>query len=369
MKKIIILLCLFLLFFTSCAKNVKPLEKHTNDIDIEFNENFHYDTIGNIKDEYNDIFSQNYSSISLAKGLKINVPETAMSAKVHECEADKELAHNLINNFAENKGFKILDDEICLINEEINGEIMYLDKSGGFTWYRDTRSIDILNDEENNYFYLTSDYDDIEIKLEDGNLKLSQAVRLADKLVSDYCEIIGADTFVPVSAKCSNKGFIIYFTDNLDGYMVPDCYVESGGSNVNSKMFSGAFKQCFVTVTSCDSADGITDQTGCAHVQNYINEYSEIITLKSAINFLDVNMAEKMKCKIVGINLVQVNTAREKNKVSLDDIDPATVFGESNYNSSPCWQFIMLSDDDTQSRYYALIDCITGEFAFGKDLS
>ena len=367
-RSFIVSILLFSLMLTGCAKNVEPLNKPGKDKEIAFNKDFSYSTISEIITESDDIYNEDYNSISIAKGIRIKLPSSVVSMKIHECEANEELAQKLIDRFG-NDLSTINDDGICLINQNKNGEGLYLDKSGTFIWYKNANVVDVINNSKENKIDLTYDYDDITISFNDGDIKLSHAVDLAKDIIADYCNIIGVDAYVPISARYCESGIVVFFTDSLNGYTVPDCYIGSDKGNVNSEMFSGVMKQCYVTITSCNGVTGISDQTGCAHVEQTTKEYNKIISLRSALMFLDNNISDRMKCKITGISMVQVHNARNKVKISSSDVDLEKVFGESNYETSPCWEFKMVSEGEGGGNYIALINCITGEFAFGKDLS
>ena len=151
------------------AKNVEPLNKPGNDKEIAFNKDFSYSTISEIITESDDIYNEDYNSISIAKGIKIKLPSSAVSMKIHECEANEELAQKLIDRFG-NDLSTINDDGICLINQNINGEGLYLDKIGTFIWFKNANVVDVINNSKENKIDLTYDYDDITISFNDGDI-------------------------------------------------------------------------------------------------------------------------------------------------------------------------------------------------------
>lgn len=373
-KRILILTAVMLL--TGCAKGYDPLKKNDKNDNVTIDGELKYCNLEEVKEQRSGITNESYNHLTVPNNLTVSIPNSICNLKIHEDELDMDTAKKLFDEFANEKmSFSISEDNnfpALQTSFDSHGQYFRTYKYGGFSYYTNENTLNRLRVQENEkkYCYFNSSDNNKTIKLASGTITLEEAKTISQKFVDKYCETIGVPPYTPSYYDYSDSlnGIIIYYNDNLDGYGVVD-YAINDSTNVpliNKDMFVGNYPQAYSIIYDTDEVEFFVDITGGSKVTERNDEKDKMVSLISALHFVDKNLADYFDCSVLNISLVQ---CRDKEKSDPFDLYMSQEEYEDyaeDYQTYPCWQIILSDIKIPQNRYVALINCSSGEFGFAR---
>ncbi len=325
-----------------------------------------YDTFENVMAETDSLPEVQLKNITLAEGITVNRPERLVSMTLANRLPNAGDAKKLADAFFPGNSFKINETAALpeyFIREDIgSGGMLSLEGYGFFGYAESAQDFQPQYDPEGKVF-LNATTAELSLALTDGELTLERAVSLAQQTAAKYTEALGMAPLVPMIAKYNSSGFMIRFSPDLEGWLLP-CQPVAVEGAVNPEMIRSALHREYRSCVASAERAGMFAGAGCICIQGE-KPLDKTVTLSSALRYLDGSLAEGMKCTVRQISLVQLSTAREadvQDASKLSDKELRTKL-EGSYETSPAWQFTLT---DSTREYIAYIDCQTGEFAFGQ---
>ncbi|MBR1764964.1 MAG: hypothetical protein IJ746_06170 [Ruminococcus sp.] len=325
-----------------------------------------YDTFENVMAELDDLSAVGLENITLAEGIMVNRPERLVTMTIANRLPDEAAAGRLAEAFFPNSGFKAKEasalSDYLLREDTAGGGMISLEGYGFFGFAYSERDWLPQYDQEGKVF-LNADRDSLSLKLRGGELDLDRALDLAREAADKYAEALGMEPLVPTIAKYNSSGFMIRFAHSLGGWLLPDQPIETNGSENTEMIRAATHHEVRCCVASTERA-GMFAGDGCICCQSEA-EQDRMVTLSSALRYLDENLSIYMGCTVRQISLVQLSTARSTEVQDASSFSDAELRAklEGGSDTSPAWQFNITDD---RGEYIAFIDCLTGEFAFGR---
>ena len=325
-----------------------------------------YDTFENAMTELDDIPSVQLKNITMDEGITVNRPQRLAALTLANRLPDAGTAKRLADAFVPGNSFKINDAAAlseCLIREDIGrGGMLSLEGYGFFGYGASGRDFQPQYDPEGKVF-LNAKKENTALTLRDGELTLDRAVSLARETAAKYTDALGMEPLVPMIAKYNSSGFMIRFSPSLNGWLLP-CQPVAKESSVNPEMLISAVHHEYRSCVASAARAGMFAGDGCIYIQTE-KPIDKMVTLSSALRYLDDSLAEGMHCTVRQISLVQISTSRIGEVLDASKLSEAEFRAglEGGYETSPAWQFSLT---DSSREYIAYIDCQSGEFAFGQ---
>ena len=335
-------------------------------------ENFEFDTFENVKEGFDDIYTLQLKNVKLAEGMKINKPEKLIGMHIEHPKVNAEKVDELADHF-------FPDDKLCTtdiksrsdyyIRETFsNGGQFIYSGYGYFSMAFSEADMQPIWDHTGKAF-LNSKYDDAELSLKDGRLKMSRAVELAKVLVNEYTDILEIEEYIPTIVNYNKFGFDIKFSPTFGGWQLPEQSTDYDYNAENGEMLRNNMGSQVRCCVASSKRAGLINDMGYM-TSKEIKKYDKMITLASALEYLDKELAPYINSEIMQISLVQLNTARttEKDESMINENTSDTVIEQyAGYDTSPAYQFNIITSRGEEFIIY--IDCITGETALGRLMS
>lgn len=325
-----------------------------------------YDSFETVMGEFDELPSLELDNLALSEDITVNRPQRLVGMTLAYRLPDGEAAKKLAGAFFPDKCFEIKEAAALsdyLVREDTGkGGMLSLEGYGFFGYAASGRDFKPQYDPEGKVF-LNSRRTALSLKLNDGELSLDKALSLAQQTADKYTEALGMAPLVPTIAKYNSSGFMIRFSPDLAGWLLPDQPVATDGS-VNPEMIKSALHQEYRSCVASAEQAGMFAGSGCIFCKEE-KAFDKMVTLSSALRFLDVSIASGMDCTIRQISLVQILTSRGTEVQDASELSDSELRAEleGGYETSPAWQFNLTNDS---KEYIAYIDCLTGEFAFGQ---
>ena len=352
MKKRILILASALLL-TGCAKGYSPVTKENNNTKVEISGDFSYCRLDELEQDFENVKSGKYDKLKLDSGLKINIPNELCSYNVIEEGASRELGKKLIDEYGFTDLCTVSDDDesVFLVNYSAAKQIT-LRKDGLFACHF-------------SYDEITENNDLVYFRNVNIDKDTSAILKTAQSFMDGYSSLIDSVSLIPLYLNNSNGASQIFFSRDINGFFQP-CYlvndIDKGA--INTDLFYGVWIQGEIVVSDDGTVSSFTDNNGKTEIKSVNEIYDEIISASSAISFVDKSIADNMECKVDDVSLVQMRQYSENERAPKDIKELDQSNNDSEYVMHPYWQVMMTSIKTNDKRYVALVDCITGEFAF-----
>ncbi|MGN0633615.1 MAG: hypothetical protein ACI4JW_07060 [Oscillospiraceae bacterium] len=371
MKKLLAII-LSVLCLSSCAKGVNTAKRKDKDENIRLtNSDLVYDAPANISTDYDDIKKKSFEHLIFDKELNIN-----------KCDTVQKLKFSPEGNFLFDEEEQLLEflngEPLDINNIETGkndiGEYHQLNASGGhpyFTLYDNGTAVWIKNSYSEKHFLPTDDisqehiflengYDDKEYKLVDCSMTISEAIEICSEFTDTLYEKYGFPQIYPNELNIQKIGKYYSFEFQLSQKInnAPVKAVHCGFGVSTSSMndfYSGVLeninsnpKGYSVLICSSDGVECFRNNDNVIKVFSAEN-LDKIVTLGSALNYIDNNLSSNAKYEVGYIGL--------ENKIYRYEPDTKVFLSE------PMWT-VSLFNPDEEKWYYALVDCETGDFSF-----
>ena len=358
MKRVsIISICSAVMLLAGCSK---PTDNTADTSELE------YATFETVMAELDELPSLELDNIALSEGITVNRPQRLVSMTLANRLPDAGAAKRLADAFLPGNSFVINEASTLseyFIREDLGrGGLFSLEGYGFFGYAASGRDFQPQYDSEGKVF-LNAGRENTALSLSNGELTLDKALSLAQQTADKYTGALGMAPLVPTIAKYNSSGFVIRFSPDLDGWLLPDQPVAANEA-VNPEMIKSALHREYRSCVASTELAGMFAGAGCIYCREE-KAVDKMVTLSSALRFLDVSIASGMDCTIRQISLVQILTSRGTEVQDASELSDSELRAEleGGYATSPAWQFNIT---DSSREYIAYIDCLTGEFSFGQ---
>ncbi|SDB53244.1 hypothetical protein SAMN02910317_02730 [Ruminococcaceae bacterium FB2012] len=339
-----------------------------------------YITLAELPEDIEAAKSASYKTFILDEHIWVNIPEKISEMNIKGRKPDAELAQKFIDHYGLTDkikgGFDTDPHSEYLVYYREGGEsadlLFYISKLCSFNYCTEklkapdpgaaaaakTRRL---------YTDRLTDGDTLTI---DGRVVNAKAlIAQATEYINDFAAVVGAYENVPMYIDYGDYDTWVYFTRIEHGYYQPFCEADISDDydKIDPKQedFIVSGEQCRVLYRSSDKPAGIYESAWQTSAEYIGEECDKMISLSSALKYLDDSLAEYLECDMDNISIIQLKKDHTMREVS--DI------GELDFNSMELdidthhyWQFVMHSKGCEDDRYAALIDCTTGKFSFSK---
>lgn len=251
------------------------------------------------------------------------------------------------------------------VNEK-TGQTWIIGNNGFINYSRssdDTNYLDSAEDVEKTIF-VNRPYKDEEITLKDGSITLSQAVEKAQKEEDKWKKLSGdeCDTrpkkieILPAADGGEGKAIKISFEKTYKGagILTEQKTTETSQDKPLSVDYLSFFDDT-VAITSVHGIERIVSNAGAVHQKTVERKLDQIVSLKSAIQIMEKELAAYHDFKVSHIELCYryVNEKIERNNAG------------NIYTTSPCWVFYI--NEEQYKEEFILVDCETGKMDYIKN--
>ena len=339
---------------TSCAKGFKPIEKKGETDNVHIEGELQYGTLEDARADFQNILSA-YDN------------EDELSWK-----EDERIVIDNDNGYTSNRWLARLDS---------NDEHFFAEKEGVVTFTSgEAQEIYDLAGAKRPDEPLISNADQNEsISLSDTEASISEITSLAQSYADDYTDVAGSLHLKPYSYDiASNYGIIIYYELDIEGWSFGH-FIANTSSNMcqNEGMFSEK-TGCIANaeISSADKVDGFQCYANGIQITETVNENDKMVLPSSALKYVDENLAEHLKVELLSMSLIQNLDSNADNSLVGDKLNAVhngsemteeEVFSE-DYQTYPCYEFILRDKDNLDRFYIVLLNCETGEFGFAHIL-
>ena len=382
---------------TSCAKGFKPIDKQGEKDNVRIEGELQYGTLEDARADFQNIFSQEYEKITLPESLNMEFPERLTGFKLHEPMLDKQTAAKLYNALSLYDNEDMLEwneDERIVIDNgngyssnrwlarlDSNDEHFFAEKEGVVTFTSgDAQEIyDLVGAKRpDEPLFSNSDPNEM-ISLIDSEVSVSQISSLAQKYADNYSAAADSMKIKPYSYDTTqDSGVIVYYELDIQGWSFGH-FTANKSSNMcqNERMFSEK-TGCIANaeISSADKVDGFQCYTNGIQITENVNESDKMVLPSSALKYVDENLAEHLKVELLSMSLIQNLDSNADNSLVGDKLNAVhngsemteeEVFSE-DYQTYPCYEFILRDKDDHDRFYIVLLNCENGEVGFAHIL-
>ena len=382
---------------TSCAKGFKPIEKKGETDNVHIEGNLQYGTLEEARADFQSILSVELDRITLPESLNMDFPEKLTGFKIHEPMLDKQSAAKIYNALSAYDNKDELkwneDDRIVIENDNgyisnrwlvqlDNGNEHFFSEKEGLVAYTsgDAQNIYDLAGAKRPDEPLFSNADPNEmISLIDSEASVSQISSLAQSYADDYSTAADSMKIKPYSYDTTqDSGVIVNYELDIEGWSFGH-FRANTSSNMcqNEDMFGGKSGSIAnAEISSIDKVDGFQCLTNGTEIMGNVNESDKMVLPSSALKYVDENLAEHLKVELLSMSLIQNLDSNADNSLVGDKLNAVhngsemteeEVFSE-DYQTYPCYEFILRDKDDHDRFYIVLLNCENGEFGFAHIL-
>lgn len=382
---------------TSCAKGFKPIEKKGETDNVHIEGNLQYGTLEEARADFQSILSVELDRITLPESLNMDFPEKLTGFKIHEPMLDKQSAAKIYNALSAYDNKDELkwneDDRIVIENDNgyisnrwlvqlDNGNEHFFSEKEGLVAYTsgDAQNIYDLAGAKRPDEPLFSNADPNEmISLIDSEASVSQISSLAQSYADDYSTAADSMKIKPYSYDTTqDSGVIVNYELDIEGWSFGH-FRANTSSNMcqNEDMFGGKSGSIAnAEISSIDKVDGFQCLTNGTEIMGNVNESDKMVLPSSALKYVDENLAEHLKVELLSMSLIQNLDSNADNSLVGDklkavhngsEMTEEEVFSE-DYQTYPCYEFILRDKDDHDRFYIVLLNCENGEFGFAHIL-
>lgn len=357
---------MIILFFSILLQGCSGLEPQSAPVSSEEkNELIQKRTLDEIWSTWDETLSSQYENIDFVEGIKLEKPEEVSVSKFVQEGNVLEYEKRIFDTFSSGK----IQKKYYCENPDTDppgpeyvdsktGEQLYLGNMG-FCYYIKNFAAEEYEEDVNETIYLNRKYEDKEIELRDGEILLSEAVILAEKMTTKWKKITDDEFDVRV------RKVDIYNSTQYKGKKVlvfsfEKCYKGINTLVERKTLWTDAdvpltleYIPCYddkVTVSSCKEADAFLTNTGIVKKKETVTVLDKIVSLESALKLLQERMAGYHKNTVTKIALSYrfCNPKGESCKHRAGE----------EYETSPCWVFYF--NEELNKEEFALVDCQTG---------
>lgn len=319
-------------------------------------------TLGEIWDTWDEVLEKKYKNIEVSPELCLEKPEEAgvfCFVQSDDIVARKEQIFDefipkdrRIKRYYRESDPRMQPNGPEYVNKK-SGEHLYLGNTGFFNYqkrpvedYDETMLVETVS--------LRRPYVDKKYMLEDGEILLGDAVKLAEALVERWEDTVDYDLGTrahKVDIYSSKGKHILVFS--FEKYYK--------GINIMTDMDMNKDRQtnevsCYddeVVVTSCKGADAYVSTTGIIYKRRMIKKLDQIVSLESALNQIEGKMAGQIERITLSYRLYN------------PQVGSCGIEGGAEYVSKLYWVFYFC--EETGNEHYAMVDCRTGEAEYVRN--
>ena len=375
----IILSTFILSTLVGCAKTPQEVKDEINKKQgftekiTNTNPDLEYDTIDHIFESINDVKTQSFDNLKFTHEFEINKPDEIREMKFHQInnflDNYKEVTKHFVGNSFNEKYLNLDLNGIPTVEYNDKGKKIYFVMRGkGYVCYISDIQYEFYEESQNDVtkveeISLMQEYEDKSFELRDGNMKISEAVNLAQ----DYVEqtISKYDTFQWIPSNViickDDKGRYLYDIYFIKAYK--NLYLSTTYSkNKDIKTPYMAIYENNVMIAAKDSPIFFRNNSGIIECEETIQDYDKIITFECATKLLSKKLSSYKEYEVQYVSL-ENKLVFKGNRKDLDIIyGPYNFQADNDYESKPCWTFYL--DLTPGGGVYAMVDCITGEIEF-----
>ena len=372
-KQLINIFCLFILLsLVGCAKTPQEVKDEINKIDnpetkknTVNNIELEYDTIKNIFKTIDKVTATNYDNLTFSHKFNINKPKQIGVMRFHQInnflDHYKDIVKDFVGTSFNEKYLKLDLNYIPTVDyDDKDKKIIFTMRGKGYMCY--------ISDIQYKYFSgaqydvteveeisLMQEYKDKSYKLQDGQMKISEAVIMAqnyvEQIVSKY------DTFQWIPNK------VIVYKDTNGRYFYDICFCKAYKNLYFSTTYSRhnyinmpymAMDANNVMIASKVSPIFFRNNSGIIEYEETVQNYDKIITFECATKLLSKKLSSYKAYEVQYISLENRLILKSNLKDSEIIIDPY------NFEADNIYDLDLTPDGGV----YAMVDCITGEIEF-----
>lgn len=251
------------------------------------------------------------------------------------------------------------------INEK-TGQMWLIGNNGFLNYSNHSDDQNYDGDAVEKTVFVNRSFQDETVELKDGKIALSQAIAMAQKeedkwreVTGDVCEARPKKIEILPSAKGGKeKALCIYFEKSYKGVGILTEYrtLETSAD----KPLSVDYIPCYddvLTITSVKNVERILSNAGAVKCEKVERKLDKIISLESAIQIMEKELAQYHEFTISHIELCYryLNDKGEKCLHEAGD----------EYRTSPCWVFRL--NEEKNKEEFVLVDCETGKMDYVKN--
>ena len=358
----------------SQLKDKKKYSQTTEDGKVKLN----YVEVNQVLDDFNKVIDSTYNNLTFSKDIILKQPEEMGRYTFTQASNFAQNAEAEISSYFGEKydGKKLLKDETGYEYDDKENKNYYALLDNGFYSVFKNQYYDVLADIDHGVISLEKsidlfhDYDDSSYELEDGKMKISEAIRQAGEYAKDLYKKSNDFDWKPRKISVYQKKNKKYFFKlefekeyrNVAFTAVsPDLY--NCKDEDNKYIPYTKVTNPFIFITSKNEPEAYANPSGVISSDKEIEKYDKVISLQTAADIVSKELAEYTKYNVVRMNienrLVRTNNLANINEECLSDVD----YTKGNtYESQPYWVFYF---DVTEGReIYAMVNCISGKFEF-----
>lgn len=361
----------FMLFFTGCQETPEEVQqfidnkqkltsnKETKDNKEENNakenKNLEYDTVSNIFDKASEAFKGKYNNLLLKEDYTLYKPSSCGEWRFEVTGGfDKKGEEFLRYYIGEGYNEKYYSDGKNLsppgpeYKDKENGIYAGAGENGFFIYEKDNI---YFNDYKiKDQFLLVNGYEDAEYQLSDGKMKVSEAVRLAQKYADEWSELSGDFKYLPYRLEVlesDTKGEFLYYVE------MQKTYENSIFFQIADNIKNSAPLGCTnFYITSANGKMSFTNQV-ILECEAEVKDIEQIVSLKSALGLISDTLSSYYIYEVKNISFENVLFPEE-----------GAYFHKSGsrFVSKPYWIIYFKTENNNEN--YAAVNAVTGEVSY-----
>lgn len=360
-------LLIALVFLTACQSPQKSTPK-------EAQSQVQKESIDAIWNTWDETLKENYNNIFFEEQIQCEKPQEVAVYQMEQASNIDQKAEKIRKEYVPDKEFdkKYYKEDPNTVPpgpEYVNpktGRVFILGDNGFINYSRSSEETKYVDEEDKieKTVFVNRPYKDEEIVLKDGKITLSKAIDMAQKeenkwkkLSGDACDARAKKIeILPAADGGDAQAVKIYFEKHYKGVGILTDQRTTETSQ--DKPLSVEYVPCFddaLIVTSVQRVENFVSNMGAVHQKTVVRKLDQIVSLKSAIQIMEKELASYHDFKISHIELCY----RYVNKITKRN-DAGTL-----YTTSPCWVFYI--NEEPYKEEFVLVDCETGKLDYIKN--
>lgn len=355
---------------TGCAKTPDEVQKNIDykkqaETNTEQSSDKKYKTLKEIWASKDQALQKKYQNLKISDKLKIREVDSCNEEEFEVVDGfaskDKELFKKYIGKDYNEKYWSDganLNPPGPEYSDEDHGFYAGISNNGFFMWSNENEiSLDMETKEEAVYNLLTN-YEDKSYEVSDGELKVSEAVKMAEAAMKKWSEDSGDSLTIPYQAvvsKIKDSGKYCIAVNFQKLYENVPLFVRIVNENNLGKQKINSMDGVEICITKKEGVSSINNQNILKHVKT-IKQDDKIVSIEGALDSANQLLASY---HVYTVNEIGIQYIFIPENYKDDDKKSAG----RKYTTKPYW-IIGFEDSDDKDMFVA-VDCETGEACLG----
>lgn len=335
---------------------------------------FEYITLSELPGDIETAKSGSYQTFRIGNHINVNIPE-----KISELHIKGEpVTEELIEELTEHYG--VVNKDQISVDKDPHAEnyIDYRTDTSQFTIGKIGciscfPHIDVYkHDTESKYLRKTVFFNSAEKGLTvtyNGIIhSVSELAERSKAAINEFQAQINGFECIPVKFYYENQRAVVSCARIVRGYYRPFCAASIDLERITPETedFVGMDAPCRVFFQDGTEPIGFCDDWWETSAE-YITGYDKMISMTSALKYLDKQLAQYIDLDMDHACIVQLQKDHEVRLMDEEEFYNQDFTKQIlDLETHPFWQFIFHSQYSEDDRYIAIIDCITGKFSFSS---